>query len=143
LIHLFCDNPYVQEKKFSMEFEKLYKGVQPDAAWLPKVIHIDHALSDKEFDVAAQGETNGQKVVAQGHVSRQADGKYKIDFSQLGQPPPFSGAIELTLGPGERRIFPLPVRTQSDGQGNLKTVAVIWTAALTKDQNGHSRFEVQ
>jgi hypothetical protein len=58
--------------------------VQPDAAWLPKVIHIDHALSDKEFNVAAQGETNGQKIVVQGHVSRQEDGGLKIAFSELG-----------------------------------------------------------
>jgi hypothetical protein len=75
----FCLKPLAMlssRKNFSLELEKLYKGVQPDAVWLPKVIHIDHALSDKEFDVAAQGETNGQKIVAQGHVSRQADGKY-------------------------------------------------------------------
>jgi hypothetical protein len=33
-------------------------------------------------------------------------------------------------------------KTEEPGQGNLETVAVIWTPAVTKDQNGHSRFEV-
>ena len=133
---------YVQEKNFSMELERLYKGVPPDQAWLPKVIHIDHVLSDKEFDVAGQGETNGHKIVVQAHVRRQEDGTLKIAFSQLGRPPAYSGATELTLRPGEHRVLRLPILTQPDGQGNLETVAVIWTPALAKDQNGHSRFEV-
>jgi len=125
-----------------MELEKLYKGVPPDGAWLPKVIHIDHVLSDKEFDVVGHADANGQKIVVQGHVSRQEDGTLKIAFSQLGRPPAYSGATELTLGPGERRVLRLPLITQPDGQGNLETVAVIWISALAKDQNGHSRFEV-
>jgi hypothetical protein len=53
-----------------------------------------------------------------------------------------SGATELTLGPGERRVLRLPILKQPDGQGNLETVVVIWTPGLTKDENGHSRFEV-
>ena len=53
-----------------------------------------------------------------------------------------AGATELTLGAGERRVLRLPILTQPDGQGNLETVAVIWTPGLTKDQNGDSRFEV-
>jgi hypothetical protein len=132
----------LQKKNFSMGLEKLYNGVPPDETWLPKVIHIDHVLSDKEFDVAGQVDANGQKVVVQGHVSRQADGGFKIVFSELGRPPAYSGATELTLGSGERRVLRLPILTQPDGQGNLETVAVIWIPAVTKDQNGHSRFEV-
>jgi len=107
------------------------------------VIHIEHPLSDKDFDLAEQGDANGQNIVAQGHVSRQADGRFKIVFSELGRPPAYSGATELTLAPGERRVLRLPILTQPGGQGNLETIAVIWTPALAKDQNGHSRFEVQ
>ena len=132
-----------QEKGFWLWLDSLEKGREPSDAWLPKVIHTEHALSEKDFDLAEQGDANGQKVVVQGHVSRQADGGSKIVFSELGRPPAYSGATELTLGPGERRVLRLPILTQPDGQGNLETVAVIWTPALTKDQNGHSRLEVQ
>jgi|SRR5271165_189682 len=132
----------IQEKGFWLWLESLKKGEEPGGAWLPKVIHTEHALSEKDFDLAEQGDANGQKVVLQGHVSRQADGGFKIVFSELGRPPAYSGATELTLGPGERRVLRLPILTQPDGQANLETVAVIWTPAVTKDQNGHSRFEV-
>jgi hypothetical protein len=132
-----------QEMNFRSEFAGLNEGKEPTASWLPKVIHIEHLLQDKDFDLAEQGDANGQKVVVQGHVSRHADGRFKIVFSELGRPPAYSGATELTLGPGERRVLRLPILTQPDGQGNLETVAVIWTPALTKDQNGHSRFQVQ
>ena len=133
----------VQEKAFWLWLETLKKAEEPDAGGVPKVIHIEHPLSDKDFDVAAQADANGQKVVVQGHVSRQADGRFKIVFSELGRPPAYSGATELTLAPGERRVLRLPILTQPGGQGNLETIAVIWTPALAKDQNGHSRFEVQ
>jgi hypothetical protein len=106
------------------------------------VIHTEHALSQKDFDLAEQGDANGQKVVVNGHVGREADGGLKIAFSELGRPPAYSGKTELTLARGERRVLRLPIITQPDGQGNLETVAVIWTPTLTKDQNGHSRFEV-
>src|SRR5271165_4853710 len=132
----------IQEKSFWLWLESLKKGEEPGAAWIPKVIHTEHA-SEKDFDVAEQGDANGQKIVLQGHVSRQADGGLKIVFSELGRPPAYSGATELTLGPGERRVLRLPILAQPDGQGNLETVAVIWTPGVTKDQNGHSRFEVQ
>jgi hypothetical protein len=131
-----------QEKEFWLWLETLKKAEEPDAGGVPKVIHIEHALSEKDFDIAEQGDANGQKIVAQGHVSRQADGRFKIAFSELGRPPAYSGATELTLGPGERRVLRLPILTQPDGQGNMETVAVIWTPALAKDENGHSRFEV-
>jgi hypothetical protein len=100
------------------------------------VIHIEHPLSENEFDIAGQADANGQKVVVQGHVSRQVDGNFKIVFSQLGRPPAYSGKTELTVRPRERRVLRLPVITQPDGQGNLETVAVIWIPALSKDQNG-------
>jgi hypothetical protein len=132
-----------QEKGFWLWLETLKKTEEPGGAWLPKVIHIEHPLSDKDFDLAEQGDANGQNIVAQGHVSRQADGRFKIVFSELGRPPAYSGATELTLAPGERRVLRLPILTQPGGQGNLETIAVIWTPALAKDQNGHSRFEVQ
>jgi len=131
-----------QEKGFWLWLESLEKGEEPGGAWLPKVIHIEHLLQGKDFDVAEQADANGQKVVVQGHASRQADGKYKIVFSQLGRPPAYSGATELTLAPGDRRVLHLPIIAQADNHENLETVAVIWTPALTKDQNGHSRFEV-
>ena len=127
-----------QEKAFSLWLERLKKSEEPYAGGVPKVIHIEHPLSDKDFDLAAQAEANGQKVVVQGHVGRQADGKYKITFSQLGRPPGYSEAIEIRPAPGERWMLPLPVIRQPDGQGNLVTLAVIWTPALAKDQNGHS-----
>jgi hypothetical protein len=133
----------MQEKEFDSEFERLNEGKEPMGAWLPKVIHIEHLLWDKDFDLNEQADANGQKVVVQGHVSRQADGKYKIAFSELGRPPVYSGATELTLGPGERRVLRLPILKQPDDPGNLETVVVIWTpAVITKDQKGHSRFEV-
>jgi hypothetical protein len=94
------------------------------------------------FDIAKQADANGQKVVVDGHVARQADGDLKIIFSELGRPPAYSGKTELTLEPGERRALRLPIITRPDGQGNLETVAVIWSASIAKDQNGHSRFEV-
>ena len=75
-------------------------------------------------------------------ITRQADGNLKVAFSELGRPPAYSGKTELTLAPGERRVLRLPIITQPDNRGNLETVAVIWTPALGKDQNGHSRFEV-
>jgi hypothetical protein len=126
----------IQEREFYSDLERLQEGKEPTGAWLPKVIHIEHPLSDKDFDLAGQADANGQIVVVQGHVSRQADGRCKIVFSQLGRPPTYSGATELALRPGERRVLRLPILTQPDGQGNLETVAVIWTPALTKDQNG-------
>ena len=81
-------------------------------------------LSENDVDFAGEGDANGQKVVVQGHVRRQVDGKFKVAFSELGRPPAYSGKTELTLAPGERRV------------------AVIWSPGLAKDQNGHSRFEV-
>jgi len=132
----------IQEKSFWLWLETLKKTEEPDAGGVPRVIHIEHPLSDKDFDIVGQGDANGEKVVVQGHVSRQADGKFKVAFSELGRPPAYSGATELTLGSGERRVLRLPILTQPDGQGNLETVVVIWTPVLTKDQNGHSRFEV-
>ena len=132
----------IQEKAFWLWLETLKKTEEPDAGGVPRVIHIEHPLSDKDFDLNEQADANGQKVVVQRHVSRQADGKFKVAFSELGRPPAYSGKTELTLAPGERRVLRLPIITQPDGQGNLETVAVIWTPVLTKDQNGHSRFEV-
>jgi len=133
----------VQEKAFWLWLETLKKAEEPDAGGVPKVIHIEHPLSDKDFDVAAQADANGQKVVVQGHVSRQADGKFKVAFSELGRPPAYSGKTELTLGPAERRVLRLPILKQPDGPGNLETIVVIWTPTVIEDQNGHSRFEVQ
>jgi hypothetical protein len=131
-----------QEKEFWFGLESVKKGQEPDRVWLPKVIHIDHVLPEKDFDFGGQTDADGQKVVVQGHVSRQADGNLKVAFSELGRPPAYSGKTELTLAPGERRVLRLPIITQPDNRGNLETVAVIWTPALGKDQNGHSRFEV-
>ena len=128
------------EKEFWFGLEALKKTDEP--GWLPKVIHIERVLSENDFDIAGQGDANGQKVVLQGHVSRQADGNLKVAFSELGRPPAYSDKTELTLAPGERRVLRLPIITQPDNRGNLETVAVIWTPALGKDQNGHSRFEV-
>ena len=134
----------MQEKEFWLWLESLKKGEEAGAAaWLPKVIHIEPALSEKDFDIAEQGDANGHKVVVKGHVSRQVDDKCKIAFSELGRPPAYSGKTELTLAPGERRVLRLPIMTEADGQQHLETVAVIWSPALAKDQNGHSRFEVQ
>ena len=133
----------VQEKAFWLWLETLKKAEEPDAGGVPKVIHIEHPLSDKDFDIAGQGDANGEKVVAQGHVSRQADGKFKVAFSELGRPPAYSGKTELTLGPAERRVLRLPILKQPDGPGNLETIVVIWTPTVIEDQNGHSRFEVQ
>jgi hypothetical protein len=99
-------------------------------------------LPEKDFGIAEQTEANGQKIVVQGHVSRQADGAMKIAFSELGRPPAYSGATELTVGPGERRMLRLPIITQPDRPRHLETVVVISTSGLAKDQNGHSRFEV-
>jgi len=129
-----------QEKAFWLWLETLNKT--EERGGLPKVIHIERVLSENDFDIAGQGEANGQKVVVQGHVSRQVDGKFKVAFSELGRPPAYSGKTELTLAPGERRVLRLPIISQPDGQGNLETVAVIWSPGLAKDQNGHSRFEV-
>jgi len=131
-----------QEKEFWLWLETLKKTEEPDAGGVPRVIHIEHPLSEKDFDLNEQADANGQKVVVQGHVSRQADGKFKVAFSELGRPPAYSGKTELTLGPAERRVLRLPILKQPDGQGNLETVVVIWTPGLTKDENGHSRFEV-
>ena len=129
-----------QEKAFWLWLETLNKTEEPGG--LPKVIHIERVLSENDFDIAGQSEANGQKVVVQGHVSRQVDGNLKVAFSELGRPPAYSGKTELTLAPGERRVLRLPIISQPDGQGNLETVAVIWSPGLAKDQNGHSRFEV-
>ena len=129
-----------QEKAFWLWLETVKKTEDPGG--LPKVIHLERVLSEKDFDIAEQGEVNGEKVVVQGHVSRQVDGNLKVAFSELGRPPAYSGKTELTLAPGERRILRLLAISQPDGQGNLETVAVIWTPALAKDENGHSRFEV-
>jgi hypothetical protein len=63
------------------------KGQEPDRVWLPKVIHIDHVLPEKDFDIGEQTDADGQKVVVQGHVARQADGNLKVAFSELGRPP--------------------------------------------------------
>jgi hypothetical protein len=130
-----------QEKEFWLWLEALKKTEEPGG--LPKVIHTERVLSESEndFDFAGEANANGEKVVAQGHVTRQADGNLKVAFSELGRPPAYSGKTELTLAPGERRVLRLTIITQPDNRGNLETVAVIWTPALIKDQNGHSRFE--
>ena len=61
-----------QEKAFWLWLETVKKTEDPGG--LPKVIHLERVLSEKEFDIAEQGEVNGEKVVVQGHVSRQVDG---------------------------------------------------------------------
>lgn len=123
------------EKAFWLWLESLNKT--EEGSMLPKVIHIEHALLGGDFEIAEQGNANGVKVVVQGHVSAQGDGKFRIAFSELGpRTGAYSGATELTLAPGERRVLRLPVMTQSDVQGNLETVTVIWIPALAKDQNG-------
>jgi hypothetical protein len=131
-----------QEKAFWLWLQTLKKTEEPDAAFVPRVIHIEHLLSEKDFDITGHGDANGEKVVAQGHVSREADGMFTVGFSELGRQPASSGKTELTLRPGERRVLRLPILPQPDSQGNLETIAVIWTPALAKDQDGHSRFEV-
>ena len=98
-----------QEKAFSLWLERLKKSEEPYAGGVPKLIHIEHPLSEKDFDLAAEADANGQKVVVQGHVGRQEDGKYKVTFSHLGRPPTYSRAIEITPAPAERWILPLPV----------------------------------
>ena len=59
-----------QEKAFWLWLETLKKTEEPDAGGVSRVIHIEHPLSEKDFDIAGQGDANGEKVVAQGHVSR-------------------------------------------------------------------------
>jgi hypothetical protein len=99
-----------QDKAFWLWIEKLQNGEEPGAGWFPKVIHIEHGLSDKDFDIAGEGDADGQKIVVQGHVSRQADGKCRIAFSQLG---PWraghSAGTDLTLEQAERRVLRLPI----------------------------------
>jgi hypothetical protein len=46
--------------------ESLKKGEEAGGAWLTKVIHIEHGLSNKNFDIAQQGNANGQNVIVQG-----------------------------------------------------------------------------
>ena len=99
-------------------------------------------LSENDFDFAGEANANGEKVVAQGHVTRQADGNLKVAFSELGRPPAYSGKTELTLAPGERRMLRLPIITQPDNRGNLETRCSDLDSSPGKDQNGHSRFEV-
>ena len=77
-------------KAFWLWLETLKKTEEPDAGGVPRVIHIEHPSSDKDFDIVGQGDANGEKVVLQGHVSRQADGKFKVAFSELGRPPAYS-----------------------------------------------------
>jgi hypothetical protein len=74
----------IQEKAFWLWLETLTKTEEPDAGGVPRVIHIEHPLSDKDFDIVGQGDANGEKVVVQGHVSRQADGKFKVAFQSSG-----------------------------------------------------------
>jgi hypothetical protein len=50
-----------QEKGFWLWLENLKKREEPSGAWLPKVIHIEHPLSDKDFDISGQGDANGEK----------------------------------------------------------------------------------
>jgi hypothetical protein len=46
------------------------------------------------FLVLKQTDADGQKVVVQGHVTRQADGNLKVAFSELGRPPAYSGKTD-------------------------------------------------
>jgi hypothetical protein len=134
-----------QEMGFRSGLERLNEGKESTGDWLPKVIHIEHLLPDKDFDVAEQADANGQKVVVQGHVSRQADGNFNIVFSQLGRPPAYSGATELTLALDDRRILHLPIIAQADNHEKLETVVVTSyngtrpLRALTAALIGHGR----
>ena len=79
IIDVYSGEPAgMEENGFWLWLESLKKGEEAGGAWLPKVIHIEHALSEKDFDIAEQGDANGHKVVVKGHVSRQVDDKFKI-----------------------------------------------------------------
>jgi hypothetical protein len=61
---------------FWLWLEALKKTEEPGG--LPKVIHIERVLSENDCDFAGEANANGEKVVAQGHVIRQADGNLKM-----------------------------------------------------------------
>jgi hypothetical protein len=39
-----------------------------------------------------------------GHVTPREEGAYRIDFTELGRPPIYSGTTGLTIHPKERRV---------------------------------------
>ena len=66
-----------------------------------------------------------------------------LEYAQQGK---FVSALFCSLSFGQKLLLVfvllLGFARLWHGQGNLETVVVIWTPAVTKDQNGHSRFEV-
>ena len=114
-----------------LEFEmsQLQQRQPPTAAFrdvYPRVIHLEHRAQE-DFLIGESGESDGEKVVAVAHVTRQPDGKLKIKFSELGRPPAYEGATELVIGPGETRVLQLPAIATDKGDGTLRTVMVIKT----------------
>ena len=106
-----------------IQLAALEKGTGVAPAQLGNVVHIDHA-ADNAFDVAGVGETNGYKVAVRGRVIKQPDGRLKISFSELGVAPASSGAPELLLAPGERRLWRLP-DIATTASATLETVVLV------------------
>ena len=107
-----------------LQLAALEKGVGAPPHQLANIVHIDHP-ADNAFDVAEEGQTNGYKVAVRAHVIKQPDG-LKINFSELGVAPAYSGATELFISPGERRLWRLPDIAAAAG-ATLETVVLVST----------------
>jgi hypothetical protein len=108
-----------------------------------KLVDAQYPLAETAFELSneSQPEANAAKVVIAGHVTPREEGAYRIDFTELGRPPIYSGTTGLTIRPKERRVLRLPVVELGNGD-KLETVVLLWYT--TSDESGEkSSLEIE
>ena len=108
-----------------------------------KIVDAQYPLDQAAFELSneSQPEANAAKVVLAGHVTPLEEGAYRIDFTELGRPPIYSGTTGLTIRPKERRVLRLPVVELGNGD-KLETVVLLWYT--TSDESGEkSSLEIE
>ena len=100
-----------------------------------KIVDAQYPLDKATFDLSneSQPEANASKVMLTGHVTPLEEGAYRIDFTELGRAPIYSGTTGLTIRPKERRVLRLPVVALGNGD-KVETVVLLWYT--TSDESG-------
>ena len=108
-----------------------------------KIVDAQYPLDQAAFELSneSQPEANAAKVVIAGHDTPREEGAYRIDFTELGRPPIYSGTTGLTICPKERRVLRLPVVGWGNGD-KLEAVVLLWYT--TTDESGEkSSLEIE
>ena len=93
--------------------------------------------------ISISREGNEEQISVVGRVNPEQGGvEYRVEFSELGQPPAYDGKTALTIGPREKRVLVLPA-VELDAGKKLETVVALQYRVEEKENGLKSKFEIK